>query len=76
MCPTASRWLTKVFTQNYMNREPYIEQIHQYLSGELDAAARKSFEEALEKDEALKEAFLFEQQLLGALEQSFDQRAR
>ena len=59
-----------------MNREPYIEQIHQYLSGELDAAARKSFEEALEKDEALKEAFLFEQQLLGALEQSFDQRAR
>ena len=59
-----------------MSNDVNIEQIHRYLSGEMEVTEREAFEAAMEKDEALQEAVRFEQQLLGAIEQSFDQQAR
>ena len=53
-----------------------IEQIHRYLSGEMDATEQEAFEEAMEHDEGLKKAAIQERQLLEALERSFDEQAK
>ena len=59
-----------------MSNDVNIEQIHRYLSREMEATEREAFEAAMEKDEALQEAVRFEQQLLGAIEQSFEEQDR
>ena len=59
-----------------MSDEVNIEQIHRYLSGELEEAEREAFQAAMEKDVTLQQAVRFEQQLLGAIEQSFEEQDR
>ena len=55
-----------------MNDEHNIEQIHQYLSGQMDDTSRKDFEQAMSQDEALRQDVLAEEQLLQAIESALD----
>ena len=59
-----------------MNDEHNIEQIHKYLSGQMDDASRKAFEQAMGQNEALRQEVMAEEQLLQAIEASLDREAK
>ncbi len=59
-----------------MEDDVNIEKAHRYLSGEMSPAERQAFEADMEKNEELRQAVLREQQLLEALERSFDDQVK